>query len=107
MDKFNLQDNLYDEGWQNTADTVVKPEDTESEIIYKTENIRGKHHVFTLQLVLVICALLCLFAVKFFSTAVYDTVISRYNELLSTSLIYSGDSGDFDFLLSGATSDEV
>lgn len=102
-----------DTQWQNVSAPIVK---FDSEQLESPKNLDstpakvkhpGKHPVLTFQLVVALCVLLLLFAIKFADNSLYSRIISLYQTKISESVIFNGDfeSLDFSFLMS--TDDEA
>lgn len=118
MDNYKEYDNDLnfseaDTQWQSVSAPIVK---FDSEQLEPPQNLdsaspkakhQSKHSVLAFQLVVALCVLLLLFAIKFADNSLYNRLISLYQAKISESVIFNGDfeSLDFSFLMS--TDDEA
>lgn len=107
MENSSLQEPINDNQWQALSAPVFKETEETEKIESHEEKKRHRHPVLTFQIVAVLCVLLFLFTLKFLSIDVFDIVMNKYSELMSESLIYSGNSDNRNLVLSTATTDEV
>lgn len=113
MDNF-INNNFPSEAdWQSTSTPIVKTFDEDEfqssdkdEVLLKAKK-HSKHPVLTVQLTVVLVALLLIFAIKFLSEPLFSTVISWYKKEISKSVIYNGDFESLDFSEIFATKDEA
>lgn len=113
MDNFNNNNYYPEDEWQRISTPMIKSTDDENhqfsdgdEAVSKVKK-PNKHPVLSFQLIVVLVALLFIFAVKFLGLPLYSSVISWYNKEISKSVIYNGNFESFDFSSVFSTEDEA
>lgn len=115
MDNFN-NGNMYPEmrqDWQSLSTPVIKTEpesdfnDSLESNASPSEKRHSKHPVLTLQLILVLCVLLFLFALKFLSPPFFESVMTFYEAQISKSVLINGDFESLNYASLFASDDEA